>query len=108
MKILEKRIELAEKIIALIRHPAHCDFGLLPDDLVFDLQKALHDYDNFNEFITRDACYTCRKPYKVEGLNVCSSSFHCCRDCEWSNFPYGGKLLKQCDECKKYYNNEVK
>lgn len=32
-----------------------------------------------------EKCGTCGKPYVLDEITVCSSSFHCCRDCEWED-----------------------
>ncbi len=52
------------------------DLGRLTDTL-HTLARTHH------EVIT--CCPTCKQPYVHNTLTVCSSSFHCCRDCIWNN-----------------------
>ncbi len=41
-----------------------------------------------------ETCATCKREYDDSFASVCSSWFHCCRDCNWRN----GVVIVPCEE----------
>ncbi len=78
----------------------------LRDDVSEDMRRDLgvvkHFLDQFAvalTYIENQYCRTCGGAYiKNQINNVCSSAFHCCRDCMWKD----GKRTKICKECQAW------